>query len=127
MSADKLAYVRAVLLAFLVTAFLIFILLFFAPLLMGITISEAVAIKAIESYTAIVITTAGSLGTVMLCVLILLAIGVCFWGLFRFVKLQDTPQVFDAPKALTLQERRYLIGPIDKGRHKSVLKTHSGG
>ena len=127
MSADKLTYVRAVLLAFLATAFLTFILLFFAPLLMGITISEAVAIKAIESYTAIVITAVGSFGTVMLCAVILLAVGICFWGLFRFVKLQDAPQVFDAPKALTLQERRYLIEPIDKGRHQPVLKTQSGG
>lgn len=126
MSADKLTYVRAVLLAFLATAFLIFILLFFAPLLMGITISEAVAIKAIESYTAIVITAVGSIGTVMLCAVILFAIGVCFWGLFRFIKWQDTPQV-EAPKVLTLQERRYLTYPTDKGRHQSVLKTQSGG
>ena len=90
---------------------------------MGITISEAVALKAIESYSTLVLTVASSLGTVMLCVVILLAVGACFWGLFRFVKLQDAPQVSETPKTLTFQERRYLVAPIDKGRHQPVLKS----
>ena len=66
----NIQYLKAVLSGFLITAFLVFILLFFAPLLMGITISETVALKAIESYSTLVLTVASSLGTVILLSLI---------------------------------------------------------
>ena len=115
--------IKAVLSGLLITAGLAFILLFFAPLLMGITISETVALKAIEHYSTLVLTVASSFGTVMLCLVILFAVGACIWGLFRIIKWQDTPQVLETPKALTFQERRYLNPPIDKGRHQPVLKS----
>ena len=120
----NIQYLKAILSGFLITAFLIFILLFFAPLLMGITISEAVAIKAIESYSAIVITAAGSIGTAMLCVAVLAAITACFWGFFRVLKTQqEAPQIYDITHSLPSPERRYLGSESVKGRHNPVLKT----
>ena len=76
----NLHYLKAILSGFLVTVFLAFILLFFAPLLLGIAISETVALKAIEHYSSLVLTIAGSLSTVVLCAAVLFAVGCLFLG-----------------------------------------------
>jgi hypothetical protein len=118
----NIQFVRAFLFGFLMIAFLGFLLLFFAPLLMGITVSEQLAMTAISNYSTVALAAVSTLGNVMLCAVILLAVAGCFWGIYRYTHQQDAPQVApSADPALTHQDRKYLISPINKDRHTPVL------